>query len=81
MQSDLTGVNDEQNRAQRDRDCILLHDFYLILLFVLEVKGKVRSFVFGGAACQHSTADTVMQSIRHRCVKAAFQWTLLPYKQ
>lgn len=39
-QSNLTGVNDEENRAQRDCYCILLHDFYFILLFFKRYKEK-----------------------------------------
>lgn len=50
-----------------------------LLIYFLRVKRKSEVFVFGGAACQHSTADIVMQSIRHRCVKPAFHWMLMPY--
>lgn len=58
--------------------------YYMIsILFYYFLRGKRKSevFVFGGAACQHSTADIVMQSIRHRCVKPAFHWMLMPYSR
>lgn len=55
--------------------------YMISILFYYFLRGKRKSevFVFGGAACQHSTADIVMQSIRHRCVKPAFHWMLMPY--